>query len=200
MLSAALVAAGVVFLAELGDKSQLMALAMAAKHRARDVFIGMFFAILLMFAIAVGLGALLGTFLEDYRNVVTIGAGVVFLAFAVWTLSDRDDDGDEDFDDIDPVSASAGTRTVVTAAFTAFVVAELGDKTQLASATLAMREGFWPVYLGSVVGEVAAIGLAIVIGAVAGKHLPQRLIMYGAATLFAVFGVVMIVQGIRGWA
>ena len=68
----------------------------------------------------------------------------------------------------------------------------------IASATLAMRDGFWPVYLGSVVGEVAAIGLAIVIGAVAGKHLPEKLIMYGAAALFAVFGVVMIVQGLSG--
>lgn len=196
MLSAALVAAGVVFLAELGDKSQLMALAMAAKHRARDVFIGMFFAILIMFALAVGLGALLGTFLDDYRDIVTIGAGVVFLLFAVWTL--RDDDDDDDDEELDTLSPMASSRTVITAAFTAFVVAELGDKTQLASATLAMRDGFWPVYLGSVAGEVAAIGLAIVIGAVAGKHLPERLIRYGAAALFAVFGIIMIVQGIRG--
>jgi Ca2+/H+ antiporter, TMEM165/GDT1 family len=195
VLSAALVAAGVVFLAELGDKSQLMALAMAAKHKARDVFIGMFFAILLMFAIAVGLGALLGAFLEDHRQVVTIGAGVIFLLFAAWTLRGDDDDGDEELDTLSP---AAGSRTVITAAFTAFVVAELGDKTQLASATLAMRDGFWPVYLGSVAGEVAAIGLAIVVGAVAGRHLPERLIRFGAAGLFAVFGLVMIVEGLRG--
>jgi Ca2+/H+ antiporter, TMEM165/GDT1 family len=195
VLSAALVAAGVVFLAELGDKSQLMALAMAAKHKARDVFIGMFFAILLMFAIAVGLGALLGAFLDDHRQVVTIGAGVIFLLFAVWTLRGDDDDDDEELDTLSP---AAGSRTVITAAFTAFVVAELGDKTQLASATLAMRDGFWPVYLGSVVGEVVAIGLAIVVGAVAGRHLPERLIRFGAAGLFAVFGLVMIVEGLRG--
>jgi Ca2+/H+ antiporter, TMEM165/GDT1 family len=194
VLSAALLAAGVVFLAELGDKSQLMALAMAAKHRARDVFVGMFFAILIMFAIAVGLGAVLGSLLDEHRDVVTIGAGVVFLLFAVWTLKDDDDDEEE----LDTLSPMAGSRTVMTAAFTAFVVAELGDKTQLASATLAMRDGFWPVYLGSVVGEVAAIGLAIVIGAVAGRHLPERLIRFGAAGLFAVFGVVMIIQGLRG--
>jgi Ca2+/H+ antiporter, TMEM165/GDT1 family len=194
VLSAALLAAGVVFLAELGDKSQLMALAMAAKHRARDVFVGMFFAILIMFAIAVGLGAVLGSLLDEHRDVVTIGAGVVFLLFAVWTLKDDDDDEEE----LDTLSPMAGSRTVMTAAFTAFVVAELGDKTQLASATLAMRDGFWPVYLGSVVGEVAAIGLAIVIGAVAGRHLPERLIRFGAAGLFAVFGVVMIIEGLRG--
>jgi Ca2+/H+ antiporter, TMEM165/GDT1 family len=195
VLSAALVAAGVVFLAELGDKSQLMALAMAAKHKARDVFVGMFFAILLMFAIAVGLGALLGAFLEDHRQVVTIGAGVIFLLFAAWTLRGDDDDDNEELDTLSP---AAGSRTVITAAFTAFVVAELGDKTQLASATLAMRDGFWPVYLGSVAGEVAAIGLAIVVGAVAGRHLPERLIRFGAAGLFAVFGLVMIVEGLRG--
>lgn len=194
-LTPVLVAAGVVFLAELGDKSQLMALAMAAKHRARDVFIGMFFAILLMFALAVGLGALLGTVLDDYADIVAIVAGLVFIGFAVWTLKGDDDDEDEERDTL-PVSATS--RTVMTAAFTAFVVAELGDKTQLASATLAVREGFWPVYIGSVVGEVAAIGLAIAIGALAGRHLPERLIRYGAAALFAIFGVIMIIQGIRG--
>lgn len=197
-LTPVLVAAGVVFLAELGDKSQLMALAMAAKHKARDVFIGMFVAILIMFAIAVGLGAVLGSVLDEYRRVITIAAGLIFLGFAVWTVMDRDDDDEHDLDDVDPVAAGAGSRTVITAAFTAFVVAELGDKTQLASATLAMREGFWPVYIGSVVGEVAAIGLAIVVGAVAGKHLPQKLIVFGAAALFAVFGIIMIIQGIRG--
>ena len=51
-MDAFLISFGIIFVAELGDKSQLMALAMAAKHRARDVFIGMFFAILIMFAIA----------------------------------------------------------------------------------------------------------------------------------------------------
>jgi len=195
VLSSALIAAGVVFVAELGDKSQLMALAMAAKHRARDVFIGMFFAILLMFALAAGLGAVLGSVLDDHRNIVAIVAGLIFLAFAVWTLKGDDDDDDGD---LSPLPDSATSRTVMTAAFTAFVVAELGDKTQLASATLAVRDGFWPIYLGSVVGEVAAIGLAIIIGALAGKHLPELLIRYGAATLFAVFGLLMIWQGIRG--
>lgn len=198
MFSSALVAAGVIFLAELGDKSQLMALAMAAKHKARDVFVGMFFAILLMFAIAVGLGAVLGSVLDDYRNIVAIVAGLIFLAFAVWTLKGDDEEDDGEFDDLDPLPASAGSRTVMTAAFTAFILAELGDKTQLASATLAIRDGFLPVYIGSVIGEVAAIGLAIIIGALAGKHLPERLIRYGAAGLFAVFGIIMIIEGVRG--
>lgn len=193
-----LVAAGVVFLAELGDKSQLMALALAAKHKARDVFVGMFFAILLMFALAVGAGALLGNWLDAYSNWVAIVAGLIFLAFAAWTLRADDDDDDGELDDMDRIPASATARTVMMGSFTAFVVAELGDKTQLASATLAVREGFWPVYIGSVIGEIAAIGLAIIIGALMGKHLPERLIRYGAAALFVLFGIIMIVQGIRG--
>lgn len=195
---AILVAAGVVFLAELGDKSQLMALALAAKHKARDVFVGMFFAILLMFALAVGAGALLGNWLDAYSNWVAIVAGLIFLAFAAWTLRADDDDDDGELDDMDRIPASATARTVMMGSFTAFVVAELGDKTQLASATLAVREGFWPVYIGSVIGEIAAIGLAIIIGALMGKHLPERLIRYGAAGLFVLFGIIMIVQGIRG--
>ena len=77
----------------------------------------------------------------------------------------------------------------------AFFLAELGDKTMLATITLAADNDWVGVWIGSTVGMVAADALAIVVGAVAGKHLPERFIQLGAAALFLVFGVYMLVEG-----
>ena len=68
----------------------------------------------------------------------------------------------------------------------------------LATITLATQEGWLGTWIGSTVGMVAADALAIVVGAVLGKHLPERSIKYGAATLFAIFGLVLIAEGL-GW-
>jgi Ca2+/H+ antiporter, TMEM165/GDT1 family len=76
------------------------------------------------------------------------------------------------------------------------VLAELGDKTMLATVTLAADNDWVGVWLGSTIGMVAADALAIVVGAVAGKHLPERSIQLAAAALFLAFGVGMLVDGI----
>ena len=66
--------------------------------------------------------------------------------------------------------------------------------------TLATTEGWFGVWLGSTVGMVAADALAIAVGAVLGKRLPEKVIQYGAAALFALFGFWLIWQGLRGGA
>jgi putative Ca2+/H+ antiporter (TMEM165/GDT1 family) len=95
----------VVFVAELGDKSQLMALALAAKHRTRDVFLGIFLAIIVSFGVAVILGALIGEALDAHRAPIAITAGILFLAFAAWTLKG---DADSDDGDMSPLSGKLG--------------------------------------------------------------------------------------------
>ncbi len=70
----------------------------------------------------------------------------------------------------------------------AFFLAELGDKTMLATITLATREGWFGTWLGSTVGMVAADALAIGIGAWLGTKLPEKAVRIGAACLFVVFG------------
>ena len=77
----------------------------------------------------------------------------------------------------------------------AFFLAELGDKTMLATITLATQEGWLGTWIGSTVGMVAADALAIVVGAVLGKKLPEKVIKYGAAALFALFGVLLVLEG-----
>ena len=79
----------------------------------------------------------------------------------------------------------------------AFFLAELGDKTMLATITLATQHGWLGTWIGSTVGMVAADALAIVVGRMLGKHLPEKVIRYGAAAVFAVFGLLLIADGVR---
>ena len=77
-----------------------------------------------------------------------------------------------------------------------FFLAELGDKTMLATITLATQHGWFGTWIGSTIGMVAADALAILVGRLLGRHLPEKIIKYGAAALFAIFGVWLVVEAI----
>jgi putative Ca2+/H+ antiporter (TMEM165/GDT1 family) len=86
----------------------------------------------------------------------------------------------------------------VVAVGVAFFLAELGDKTMLATVTLATQEGAWGTWAGSTVGMVAADALAILVGRQLGARLSDRTIRIGAATAFAIFGVLLLIEAARG--
>jgi len=180
---------GIIFLAELGDKSQLMALAFATRYKALPILIGITGATGLVHLFSVVVGAVLGRSLPG--RPLSIVAGLSFLAFAAWTL--RGDQLDED----EAAKAGRTTRSAVLAAAAAFFLAELGDKTMLATITLATKEGLVGTWLGSTLGMVVADGLAIVAGQQLGRRLPERAVRYGAAATFVIFGVLLIVTGLR---
>lgn len=188
MLSAFLLSFGVIFVAELGDKSQLMAMAFAARYKAWPVLIGISIATAFTHAISVGIGAVVGAQLPT--DTIAIIAGVAFLVFAAWTLR-----GDR-LDDDEVEAADRKNRNAIVAASMAFFLAELGDKTMLATITLATKEGVVGTWLGSTLGMVAADALAIVVGQQLGARLPERTIRIGASVLFVVFGVVLILEGV----
>ena len=190
MLDAILVSLGVVFVAELGDKSQLMALTFASRYRALPVLVGITVATAVVHMASVVIGAALGGAIPT--RPITIAAGIAFLGFALWTLR-----GDKLSDD-EKAKAGRTTRSAIVAVTVAFFLAELGDKTMLATITLATHEGLVGTWIGSTVGMVAADALAIVVGRHLGRHLPERLIRYVAAAAFAVFAVILLIQGIRG--
>ncbi len=187
-----LLSTAVIFVAELGDKSQLMAMTFAARYRVRDVLIGITAATALVHLASVGIGALVGDAFADYQGAISIVAGVAFLLFALWTLR-----GDE-LTDEEADKARNATGAAILAVGVAFFLAELGDKTMLATITLATQEGWFGTWLGSTLGMVAADALAIGVGAVLGRRLPEKVIAYGAAALFALFGILLIVDG-AGW-
>jgi putative Ca2+/H+ antiporter (TMEM165/GDT1 family) len=80
----------------------------------------------------------------------------------------------------------------------AFFLAELGDKTMLATVTLATHESAFGTWLGSTAGMVVADAIAIAIGKVLGTRLPERAIRIFAAVAFVVFGLILIIEGLRG--
>lgn len=191
MLSALVLSTVVIFVAELGDKSQLMAMTFATRYRARDVLIGITIATAVVHLISVGIGFWIGEAFSEYQGWITLVAGVAFLAFAAWTLR-----GDELTED-EATKARRSTGRALVAVTAAFFLAELGDKTMLATITLATQNDWVGVWIGSTIGMVAADALAIVVGAVMGKRLPEKVIRYGAAAAFFLFAIILIVEGTR---
>lgn len=188
-MHAFLLSFAIIFVAELGDKSQLMAMAFAARYKALPVLIGITVATALVHAASVALGAVVSVALPT--GPINIIAGVAFLAFAAWTLR-----GDKLSDDEEDRSRNLKHSVIVAVGF-AFFLAELGDKTMLATITLATTEGIFGTWLGSTLGMVAADGLAIGVGKALGSRLPERTIAKGAAVLFVIFGALLIAEGIR---
>ncbi|MGI9118916.1 MAG: TMEM165/GDT1 family protein [Acidimicrobiales bacterium] len=189
-MHALLLSFGVIFIAEIGDKSQLMALAFAARYKALPVLLGVTAATALVHAVSVVAGAVVGARLPT--EVISIVAGLAFFAFAAWTL--RGDSLDED----EAAKAGRTNRSAVIAVGVAFFLAELGDKTMLATITLATTEGAVGTWAGSTLGMVAADALAIVVGKQLGTRLPEGAIRIGASIAFVVFGAVLLVQGLTG--
>jgi putative Ca2+/H+ antiporter (TMEM165/GDT1 family) len=179
---------GVIFVAELGDKSQLMALAFATRYRPLPVLVGITAATALVHLVSVVVGAVLGAALPT--RAISVVAAIAFVGFGIWTLR-----GDE-LSEADEQRAAQPARHVVMAVATVFFLAELGDKTMLATITLATKEGLLGTWLGSTVGMVAADALAIVVGRAVGARLPEKAIRVGAAVLFFVFAVVLLLEAL----
>jgi putative Ca2+/H+ antiporter (TMEM165/GDT1 family) len=189
-MDAFLLSTAVIFVAELGDKSQLMALTFASRFRTVPVLIGITVATALVHLASVGLGAALSVSIPT--KPLEVVAGIAFIAFAAWTIR-----GDELSDDDEAKAATISDRSVVIAVGTAFFLAELGDKTMFATITLATTNGLIGTWVGSTLGMVAADALAIVVGRSLGARLPEKTIRYGASALFVVFGLILIVEGLR---
>jgi putative Ca2+/H+ antiporter (TMEM165/GDT1 family) len=200
-----LVATILIALAELGDKTQILALVLATRFKPWQVLVGIFGATLLIHFISTAVGAAIGSLIP--RVALTWAAGVLFIGFGVWTL--RGDSADEE-----EQPPAAGFGPILTSGV-AFFLAEIGDKTQIMTMTIAADPGaalrtfggfasgwlpanltpptgaaaFLGVWMGSTVGMVIADGIAILVGAVLCKTLPERLITRVSGVLFLLFGI-----------
>ena len=186
VLSAFLVSFAFIFVAELGDKSQLMALTFATRYPMGVVLAGITAATALVHAVSVGIGAALGAALPT--RPIKVIAAVAFVIFALWTLR-----GDS-LSDEEKERAKEGTRSAFWVVAVVFFLAELGDKTMLATITLATEHGIVGTWLGSTVGMVVADALAIVVGRHLGARLPEKAIRIGAALLFFAFAIWLFVE------
>jgi Ca2+/H+ antiporter, TMEM165/GDT1 family len=178
-------ALGLVFLAELGDKTQLVAMGLGARHRLAPVMAGVALAYMATNLLSVVVGGVLGAALPT--RAVGIGGGLIFLVFAAFTLR-RKEDGEED------VEVRSG-RVVMSVAGAMFV-AELGDKTMLATAALAAQGNPVLVWIGATVGIILSGLVGVLVGRAVGARVPERAMRIGSAALFAVFGVALIVANL----
>ena len=169
-----------VAIAEIGDKTQLLSLILAARYRKPvPICVGILIATLLNHALAGMLGAVVSTWLSPELLKWTVVLS--FLAIGLWTLvPDRAGDGPSD----------ASTRSVLLATTIAFFLAEMGDKTQVATVVLAAQYSpLWAVVAGTTVGMLLANVPVVWFGARFADRLPLRAARIGAALLFIALAI-----------
>ncbi|MDD5432550.1 MAG: TMEM165/GDT1 family protein [Candidatus Omnitrophica bacterium] len=172
-------------IAEIGDKTQLIALSFSTKYKPLKVLAGVFIGALAVLLLSVLIGGHLSAFIP--MNILKIIVGFTFIGFGILTLKGEHCDKEG----INKVNKFGPILTVAIA----FFLAELGDKTQLATISLAAQyQSFFGVWLGSALGIVAADAVAIAVGVIAGKKLPQKTIKFISAGIFILFGILIFVE------
>jgi len=191
MLVAILVSLGVVFLAELGDKSQLITMTYSLRHRWWVVLTGVGIAAFLVHGLSVTIGHFLGLTLPE--RPISFAAAIAFIGFAIWTWREGNNGAQ------DGQRTVGEPRFVVLAVVSSFVLAELGDKTMLATVALASDHNWAGVWIGATAGMVLADGVAIAVGRLLHRRLPERLIHVLASLLFLLFGLWILFDTALGW-
>lgn len=170
-----------VALAELGDKTQLLALILAAKYRKPwTICLGILLATLVNHTLAGAFGALVAHWLS--AQTLRVIVAVSFIAIAGWTLMpDKADEGE---------AARGGVHGVLVATIISFFLAEIGDKTQIATAVIAAQyHPLWQVVAGTTTGMLLADIPAVWLGARFAQRLPLRATRVVAALAFAALGL-----------
>ncbi len=181
-----------VFIAEMGDKTQLMLIAMTSRYKVRHIILGTAVAILVLNGLAVAVGGALNQLLTSYLWVVRLVACAAFFYFSVTSLM-KDDDEEE--------AGESGFKFAPLAVFCTFFVAELGDKTQLASITFGATDasGLYAgliIWAGASIGLFAADMIGLLVGILLHGKTPDSFFNWLAFAIFAVFGFVNLPEGL----
>lgn len=186
-MEALLISIGIVALAEIGDKTQLLTLVLAARYRKPwPIVAGIFVATLINHGIAGAVGAWLTTVIGP--SAMRWVLGLSFLAMAAWMLIP------DKLDDDTGQARRIGGVFLSTAVLFFFV--EIGDKTQVATVALAARyESLMAVVLGTTIGMMLANAPVAFFGEALAKRLPVRIVHHVAAAVFAVLGVGVLLTG-----
>lgn len=178
------------FIAEMGDKTQLMLIALTSKYKLKEIILGTAVAIFVLNGLAVLAGGLVSEFIPDW--VIKIVAALAFLYFAASTIA-----GDEDEEE---GNAKSGIQFAPLAVFCTFFVAELGDKTQLTAITFGANEGMSAaliVWLACSLGLFAADILGMMVGYLLKSKTPDGLLKSLAFVIFSIFGVYTLYRGLH---
>ena len=176
------------FIAEMGDKTQLMLVAMTSRFKLKDILLGTGVAVLVLNGLAVLAGGIISTVVPTW--LIRLIAGAAFLFFAVTTLK-GDDDEEENVKD-------RKIRFAPLSVFCTFFVAELGDKTQLTAITFGANEGLSSavvVWLACSLGLFAADVIGLLIGYLLKSKAPEGILNTVAFVIFSIFGILTLRQG-----
>ena len=166
-----------VVLAEMGDKTQLLAMAFACRFRWQTVMWGVFIATAANHLMAAALGSYLATLVPMVY--IMVAAAASFVIFGLWTIRGDTLHGEDQKYKFSPF----WTVTI------AFFMAEMGDKTQLATIALAVKyNAVLTVWMGTTLGMLVSNAIGVLVGNVMGKNLPERAIKWAAALIFIAFG------------
>lgn len=185
-MQALLVSTGVVALAEMGDKTQLLAFILAARFkRPLPIILGILCATLLNHGLAGALGSWITTVIG--ADILRWVLGISFIAMAIWTLIPDKIEQEE--------SQIAGKLGVFGATFITFFLAEMGDKTQIATIALAAHYATpLLVIAGTTLGMLIADVPAVFLGNKFAERIPMKLVHGIAAGIFALMGVLTLLQ------
>ena len=178
------------FIAEMGDKTQLMLIALTSKYKLRDIIFGTAAAILVLNGLAVLAGGLVSEFIPEW--LIKIIAALAFLYFAASTIA-SDDEEEED-------GGKSKIKFAPLAVFCTFFIAELGDKTQLTAIAFGANEGMSSaviVWIGCSLGLFAADILGMLVGYLLKSKTPDGLLNTVAVAIFSIFGVFTLYQGLK---
>ncbi|HWS91775.1 MAG TPA: TMEM165/GDT1 family protein [Mycobacterium sp.] len=189
MLAATLLSLGVVFLAELGDKSQLVTMTYALRYRWWVVLAAVAIAAFAAHGVSVTVGHFLGATLP--ARPMAFASAIAFLVFAVWVW--REGGAREE-----TVLTGQEPRFALLTVMSSFALAEMSDKTSLATVTLASEHDWTGVWIGTTLGMVLADGLAIGVGILLHQRLPEQLLHVLAGLLFLMFGLWMLFDSALG--
>lgn len=181
LLSVSLSAYALIALAEIGDKSQLVCMTLAARHRAWPVIVGASVAFLLLNGLAVLFGAGIAAWVPE--RVMAGVVAVLFAAFGIHALRNQDDD------ECEAVTERPGHGIFLTTLLLIFV-AEFGDKTQLAVAGLAGSMPPWPVWLGASAALVSISALGVWAGRTVLQRLPLHWLHRLGGAVFLIFAAI----------
>lgn len=179
-----------ILLAELGDKTMIAVIALSSKHSKKLVFASTLLALTLVSAV----GVVVGQILFDYvpETLITVGAGLLFLAFGILTIVMPEKEEK-------PKGKNGLKWGAFWSSFALMAVMELGDKTQLSIIALSAEYGAPLLILTGAVLAFAVVTLAgVLLGAEIGKRVPERYIKLGSAAIFILFGLVFLAQGLLG--
>lgn len=189
MLAATLLSLGVVFLAELGDRSQLITMTYALRYRWWVVLSGVAIAAFTVHGVSVTIGHFLGATLP--ARPMAFASATAFLVFAAWAWR-------EGAAKDETVSTTGEPRFALLTVVSSFVLAEMSDKTTLATLALASDHDWTGVWIGTTLGMVLADGLAIGVGILLHQRLPEQLLHILAGLLFLMFGLWLLFDSALG--